>query len=347
VFGLTLAGVPLLCKSEGRFEPRSADEIGTLIGQAYPGFSSSESLRSGLAAVAVALNGGDVSKAMIVALHLRLPELDPAGAARIAHVDDALSKYDPNEPRDRRGRWTAGGGSSRSSPAPSVGVQAKPPASRRAARGVETRPEGARPAAVGVISSASDIAIPNAPESAPAKLRFAPSLQKEFDALWAQSFPGGKPREQGADVVSREDGTLEIQNIGGLGRGENGFSPDLRLEDPMDYGLIGVFHTHPYEHGVTGGSLSGQDAGELINGRFNFVMAQSGDAQFLMLKTRRSLPRADPYDLFIKQNVRAAELQARGVSFARATSIAARETAQRLGLAYYEGTHGALRRVHP
>jgi hypothetical protein len=45
--------------------------------------------------------------ATIAAVHLRLPELDRDAAERIADADDALAKYDPNEPRDWRGRWTA------------------------------------------------------------------------------------------------------------------------------------------------------------------------------------------------------------------------------------------------
>jgi len=45
---------------------------------------------------------------MIAAVFLRLPDLDPDGADGIAKVDALLQKYDPNEPRDRRGRWTTG-----------------------------------------------------------------------------------------------------------------------------------------------------------------------------------------------------------------------------------------------
>ena len=44
---------------------------------------------------------------MIRALLLKLPDLDWAGAVRIAQADEALRKYDPDEPRDSRGRWTS------------------------------------------------------------------------------------------------------------------------------------------------------------------------------------------------------------------------------------------------
>jgi hypothetical protein len=324
-------------------------EIEALMAQAYPGLAARGRLRSGLATVADALNAGDVSKAMIAALHLRLPELDRDGAARIGQADDALSKYDPSEPRDSRGRWTTGGGAepSAAAPGPGAGVQAKNPAPRHASREAKPKPSRTRPAASGVISNVSDIAIPNSPATAPARLRFAPALQKEFDALWAGSFSGGRAREQGADIVAREDGTLEIQNVGGLRSDSDSFKPNLGLNDPVDYGLVGLFHTHPYNEWYTAISLSGADAGELINTSANFVVAQSGDAQFLFLKTRACASHADPALLFNQQNARMAQLEASGMPFSKASSVAARETAQRLGLAYYEGAHGVLRRVYP
>jgi hypothetical protein len=46
---------------------------------------------------------------MIATLHLRLPELDAAGAARVAAVDAVLAKYSPDQPRDWHGRWTSEG----------------------------------------------------------------------------------------------------------------------------------------------------------------------------------------------------------------------------------------------
>ena len=67
-------------------------------------------LTGGLRAVANALNQGDLTRAMIAAVWLGLPPLDWDGAARIAQAQDALEKYDPDEPRDWRGRWTSGGG---------------------------------------------------------------------------------------------------------------------------------------------------------------------------------------------------------------------------------------------
>ena len=114
--GATLAGVPLLQKTAKGFVPRPPSEIATLMRAAYPGFTRHTLLQPGLAAVARSLNEGDLTKAMIVSIFLKLPELDRNGAACIARVNDSLSKYNPDEPRDWHGRWTVGDGANEPDP---------------------------------------------------------------------------------------------------------------------------------------------------------------------------------------------------------------------------------------
>jgi len=108
--GLSLAGVPLLTRSAGRFAPRSVDEVRWLIDCAYQATIDARGLMGGLNAVAHALNEGALSRAMLGALLLKLPDLDWDGAVRIAQAESALIKagFDPNEARDARGRWTTG-----------------------------------------------------------------------------------------------------------------------------------------------------------------------------------------------------------------------------------------------
>ena len=114
--GLSLAGVPLLRKTASGFAPRSADEIVALMKGAYGPDIDTTGLSPRLGVIAEALNRGDLGRAMIAALHLRLPVLNEDGAIGIAHANDALAKFDPNEPRDWRGRWTTGGGDSAAAP---------------------------------------------------------------------------------------------------------------------------------------------------------------------------------------------------------------------------------------
>jgi hypothetical protein len=106
--GLALAGVPLLRMTAGGFTPRSADEIDVLMKGAYGRDVDVVALSPRLGVVAQALNRGDHGRAMVAALHLRLPELSWDSAVRIARADNALAKYNPNKPRDWHGRWTDG-----------------------------------------------------------------------------------------------------------------------------------------------------------------------------------------------------------------------------------------------
>jgi hypothetical protein len=106
--GLAFAGVPLVVRRAGAFTVRSEPEVRHLIGACGIDIDVPR-LQEGLAAVARALNEGNLPRALIAAVHLRLPELDWHAAARIAQADEQLKKYDPNEPRDWHGRWTTGG----------------------------------------------------------------------------------------------------------------------------------------------------------------------------------------------------------------------------------------------
>jgi hypothetical protein len=110
--GLSLAGVPLLVRNGDRFQPRSAIEIQRLLSRAYQAEIWWVNRIEGIGAVARALNEGDMVRAMITAVRLKLPELDWEGAVRIASAEDALAKdnFNPDEPRDWHGRWTTGDG---------------------------------------------------------------------------------------------------------------------------------------------------------------------------------------------------------------------------------------------
>jgi hypothetical protein len=101
--GPGVALITLVYNEAGRttYAPRPKSEIDHALTAAY-GMSFDSAARSGgLAAVAKALNDGQMTRAMIAALHLRLPPL-PVDAS------DRLAKYSPDQPRDWHGRWTTG-----------------------------------------------------------------------------------------------------------------------------------------------------------------------------------------------------------------------------------------------
>ncbi len=108
--GCSLAGVPLLDRTPTGFAPRPVGEIGALMKSAYGQDIDPKGLSAGLKVIAKALNQGDVGRAMIAALQLKLPELSWCGAVQLtkAHFTLAKGSYNPDEPRDERGRWTTG-----------------------------------------------------------------------------------------------------------------------------------------------------------------------------------------------------------------------------------------------
>jgi hypothetical protein len=107
--GVSLAGVPLLRRTRAGFVPRPTSEITSLLRAAYG--EDPTWLQSRLAAIAQALNSGDLTGAIIAAVHTRTPELSPEAALRLAKADEELTKYNfnPDELRDWHGRWTRDG----------------------------------------------------------------------------------------------------------------------------------------------------------------------------------------------------------------------------------------------
>ena len=156
--GVSLAGTPLLRRTEAGFALRPGAEIASLMKAAYGGYGDATRLQSSLQAIVRALNGGELARAAIAAVLTRTPELSADAARRLAAVNDDLSKYDPNEPRDWHGRWTTDGAAG---PAPS----AVPAGHDAAGRGTDpTGPRIAEPEATSA-NAASGQDTPLTPEA--------------------------------------------------------------------------------------------------------------------------------------------------------------------------------------
>jgi hypothetical protein len=107
--GLFFAGEALLERdAEDQFRPIPATTIRKVFSNAYRADSNWESRIRSVDVVAKALNNGDVARAMMAAVLMRLPE--PDSGIHIADIDGFLAKagFDPAEPRDERGWWTTG-----------------------------------------------------------------------------------------------------------------------------------------------------------------------------------------------------------------------------------------------
>jgi hypothetical protein len=143
--GLSLAGTPLLQKTDTGFAPRPAAEIASLLKTVYGVDDVTSRLVSSLPLIARALNRGELARAAIAAVLTRTPELSSEAARRLAAVNGNLAKYDPNEPRDWHGRWTADGAEDSApaadrKPTPQIGPTASGVAGQSARGAHQTEP---------------------------------------------------------------------------------------------------------------------------------------------------------------------------------------------------------------
>ena len=93
------------------FEPRPSAELDFVFANTFGTPLDWRSRMPGLLAIARALDENDLALAMIGTLHLRLPALNAAQADRARKAERLLKAFNPDEPRDERGRWTSGGNS--------------------------------------------------------------------------------------------------------------------------------------------------------------------------------------------------------------------------------------------
>jgi len=109
--GLFLGGNALLDRgASGNFAARPVAELQKILHSAYGDDTNWESCSRSVELVARALNRGDMARAMMTAVLMRLPDPgDPVGT----NADGALAKagFNPGEPRDEQGRWTSDGDS--------------------------------------------------------------------------------------------------------------------------------------------------------------------------------------------------------------------------------------------
>jgi len=224
-----------------------------------------------------------------------------------------------------------------------VPLSPKPPADGGAAG-------SSPPAGAGAGSKAlADLTTPpKTPADAPAAITVPAALDKKFDELWGKSFPGGRSQEFGGTLVrDTKTGELSLVNIGG---GSSGAftAVDRKVDAGKD--IVGIFHTHPYskaEGGYTNVSLSGGDVAYAAMKGDMVIIAQSGEGQYMVVKTAETPTKVDFNKINDKANDRVAELMKGGTAYAEATRIAAKEAAVELKMAYYEGKDGDFKRVSP
>ena len=190
--------------------------------------------------------------------------------------------------------------------------------------------------------------------SAPQTIHIPKNVNDKMNQQMKGSFPGGHSQERGGLIVADDKGNLSMINTAQKASDTSGaFTPDRTVPD--GYSKVGLFHTHPYDHtehpfdpngpgGPTGVSFSGQDMAIAAN-ESEPSYVQSGDRQFLALPTEETPKNLDYQAVNDAQNQRIQDLVDEGKSVPQASRIAANETAQKYGMAYYQGKDGVLSRV--
>ena len=107
--GVTLGpDLPLVRRTSKGYLVADADEISLLIDVAFGGRGITKALTNHLASIARALNSGDLAKAQILGLYFPIGELTERQLDRFRRARVSKSNFNPEEPRDERGRWTSG-----------------------------------------------------------------------------------------------------------------------------------------------------------------------------------------------------------------------------------------------
>lgn len=185
-----------------------------------------------------------------------------------------------------------------------------------------------------------DMAIPPNVASAPVAINFS-SMQPAFDALWKISFPNGRSQESGGTFVSMPNNNNLVNLVNTHGGQSGNIFPSYNVGASLD--VLGTFHTHPYdvsEGGHTGVSLSAGDFYEFTTNGKKIALAQSGDQQFMIMRTGETVDGLLESELRNKYN---RDLVAsRKLGFGVASQNAAAAMASRLGIAYYQGYDGVF-----
>jgi hypothetical protein len=137
---------------------------------------------------------------MIGAVQLRLPELSSEGAEALASAERMLKRFNPEEPRDWRGRWADAG----NEVAQDKMRGARPVSTRTTDR--QPKPQLARPATATSAQRTARIAQPWSRPSAAGAAAIAPPPLSPM--VWAQRLAigeeivGGGPEDPVADVAA-------------------------------------------------------------------------------------------------------------------------------------------------
>lgn len=165
--GPFVGSLPLLRRGGNRWEPRECGQLSKRLSSHFGLPVDLSSKAGGLKAIANALNEGDLARAQIATLLLAIPDpplsksirsnVEAIQFIRDLHwsgligwdeeIENVLTKagYNPDEPRDERGRWTQGGSADIQLADASMSDAVNDPVAEAAARAAERHAAGSLP----------------------------------------------------------------------------------------------------------------------------------------------------------------------------------------------------------
>lgn len=177
---------------------------------------------------------------------------------------------------------------------------------------------------------------------APAEVQLSGEVIGAMAVAWSQSLPGDKSQEFGATLIENSDGTTSVVNPG-TDANSGAFTPNRDV--PPGAKVMGNIHTHPYSAAEGGNTNVAQSAGDFYYQNYyddRTGMVQSGDGQFMLMKTDTTPKNVPEDDFKNKYKGYFDNATGNGKDFDEASREAARQTATDYGYAYYEGKGGKL-----
>ncbi len=207
-------------------------------------------------------------------------------------------------------------------------MQAKNPPSTPTTTTVKKAPPPTVPEA-----NQKTVAKAKAPDKAPAEVRLSPAVQAEIEKLWAAAAtPGSTTPGEAGIIADKKSGALSVLAVGGS-------------YDSDKQNLVGRVKILPNSTGMVFTPTIGGNAADLINTNTSVVVMQNGEKQAMLVKTDKTPKKVDANAVTLEYKANFEERRAAGFSVDDATKYANMETAQKYGLAYYEGKNGSFKRI--
>ena len=192
---------------------------------------------------------------------------------------------------------------------------------------------------------------PVTPTLAPQIVNLPSDINRQLQELWQGSFTErnrARVAQEEAATLVRDRRTHKLSLINKHGGTSGSSDPDRNNLAGKE--CVGTIHTHPYTSGARA-SFDAADASEFAQSRDLVKIVQSGHMQFMYMRTGQTKNFRSP-DIMKALDDARPKLVKLGIvggldPFLKSTQVEAREIAKLLGIAYYEGENGNLRRIVP